>query len=98
MCSLKRAYVFFETGVCVFSQYSGAVEGNRMCSNKIWEQYTRLHFHVGSARMWPSSPRGQLPKEQSSEWGGRNEAERNGTLVEPSGSGGRLQITGNAFR
>ena len=61
--------MFFETGVCVFSQYRGAVEGNRMCSNKIWEQYTRLHFHVGSARTWPASPRGQLPKEQSSEWG-----------------------------
>ena len=90
--SIKPVYVFFETGVCVFSQYRGAVEGNRMCSNKIGEQYTRLHFRVGSARTWPASPRGQLPKEQSSEWG------RNGTLVEPSDNGGRLQTTVNAFR
>jgi hypothetical protein len=94
-------YVFFETGVCVFSQYRGAVEGNRMCSNKIWEQYTRLHFHVGSARTWPASPRGQLPKEQSSEWGTK-EAERNsgGAFRQRwthSDNGARIQTTVHTF-
>ena len=76
---------------CLFLEFSLALR--LLCnSHQSREQYTSLHYPVGSARVWPASPREQFPKERKSEgWTERNYGRAFLQQRRPPNNGGRSQ-------